>query len=349
VCQGDNEPVAQCLPENATLLPAPRRDIDVAVEQNIIVLAAAGNYWPWVVSPASIPSCIAIAATNINAMPWNNSASGNAVDFSAPGESVWRALRNEDTDPENEAAPACGTSLSTAAVAGVAALWIAHYGQLKLDAWCPTGWYWQDLFRNHVIQTAREPATWDVDRYGAGIVDVQKLLTTPFERPSSSQNRHNLYFPVTTVTAQLPLLFNNYNFTSWISDARMLIASSKESEQSTNADVNNKSASFNYLDVLIDIYGRKREKKTTFLLSNLMQIGLHRGEELGLTWLKDEMDIWGAELTYLNYSHPEFYHLFLAMIDYEDIPIKKKISILLNQLDKISSKTLVSRLDPGKN
>ena len=66
--------------------------IDHAISKGVIVLAAAGNVWPFVVYPARFDQVIAVAACNCNRQPWSKSASGSAVDITAPGESVWRAL-----------------------------------------------------------------------------------------------------------------------------------------------------------------------------------------------------------------------------------------------------------------
>ena len=65
--------------------------INAALDRGIVVIAAAGNVWPWVVYPAKFDKVIAIAASNCVSKPWRKSARGNAVDIAAPGESVWRA------------------------------------------------------------------------------------------------------------------------------------------------------------------------------------------------------------------------------------------------------------------
>jgi serine protease len=67
------------------------RAIAYAVSEGVVVLAAAGNVWPWVVYPARYDQVIACAACNCQRAIWSRSASGPTVDVTAPGESVWVA------------------------------------------------------------------------------------------------------------------------------------------------------------------------------------------------------------------------------------------------------------------
>lgn len=158
--------------------------IDLAVSQNIIVLAAAGNYtWWWVVYPAAFSNCIAVGASNAKDGIWPGSAYGPEVDFAAPGESVWRALRNDLGDPLTDAERGCGTSLSTAGVAGVAALWLAYHGRQNLINQLSGSRKLQDLFRSQVKKTVRVPAGWDTGKHGEGIVDAKQLLAEPIAQP----------------------------------------------------------------------------------------------------------------------------------------------------------------------
>ncbi len=58
--------------------------IQRAVDDGMIIIAAAGNYVPWVVFPARLPSVIAVAACNINQLPWEHSSYGKEVTVTAP-------------------------------------------------------------------------------------------------------------------------------------------------------------------------------------------------------------------------------------------------------------------------
>jgi len=147
-----------------------------AVDQNLIVLAAAGNCVSWVVWPARYARCMAVAGTNAADAPWKGSSRGSAVDVSAPGELVWRAQRERAADPTDGIGGGQGTSFSVALTAGVAALWLAHHGRDALVATLGPGERLQDRFRALARQAARRPPGWNDRDYGAGIVDAHALL-----------------------------------------------------------------------------------------------------------------------------------------------------------------------------
>lgn len=162
------------------------RAIDRAVlDHNIIVVAAAGQLANWVTNnnvlePASFTNVVAVAGSTYALAPWWWSCHGPKVAVSAPAEGVWYAGHSPEGTPT--IAWGAGTSLSTAAVAGVAALWLAHWGRDSLMARyrdVPLG----HVFRHLLRKTAWKPRNWD-RLYGAGIVDAYALLNEPL--PNSS-------------------------------------------------------------------------------------------------------------------------------------------------------------------
>jgi V8-like Glu-specific endopeptidase len=158
-----------------------------AVKDNIIVLAAAGNCAKTVTFPARFDACIAVAGTNIHDTPWQGSCRGRAVDVSAPAESVYRAIIKKDNPTEKEHGKGEGTSYAVALTAGVAALWLAHFGRANLIRSLGPGETLQERFRSLLKQTARVPAhgNWSFRKYGAGIVNAEALLNAdPFTQDS---------------------------------------------------------------------------------------------------------------------------------------------------------------------
>jgi hypothetical protein len=154
--------------------------IKKAVAEHIVVLAAAGNCVNIVVWPARYGEVIAVAGINIDDRPWIGSSNGGAVDISAPGEFVWRAKRNEQGEGTGEVSAGQGTSFAVAITAGVAALWLAHFGRAAVVAEAqrralPV----QLLFKAALQQTARAPAGWDAANFGPGIVNAEALLKLP--------------------------------------------------------------------------------------------------------------------------------------------------------------------------
>ena len=80
-----------------------KASLENAVNKNVIIIAAAGNYIADVVYPARYKTCIAVAATNNLDRPWILSSRGSPVVISAPGEFVYRAKRQEISDTKNRA------------------------------------------------------------------------------------------------------------------------------------------------------------------------------------------------------------------------------------------------------
>ena len=155
-----------------------REAIDHAVSEGLIVLAAAGNQVRFVVAPANYLSCIAVAATNADDVPWNGSSAGKKVAISAPGESVWVATYRFETPsgPQPILRRHHGTSFAVAHVAGAAALWLAHHGREALIE--RYGRHRLQAVFLHLIATRghRRPGEWDEQNFGVGILDAEALL-----------------------------------------------------------------------------------------------------------------------------------------------------------------------------
>jgi thermitase len=157
-----------------------RRAVQRAVDAGAIVIAAAGNHVGFVVFPAAFDETIAVAASNIKDLPWSGSSHGDAVDITAPGESVWRAktVRGSGGELTFLVERGSGTSYATATMAGVAALWISYHGASTLvqKYGAPNI---SRVFKQLLQQSCRTPAGWDTDEYGPGIVDAKALLSAP--------------------------------------------------------------------------------------------------------------------------------------------------------------------------
>lgn len=146
-----------------------------AVDAGLLLVAAAGNGWPFVVYPARYDEVIAVAACNALGKRWAESASGSAVDITAPGESVWRArTRSNGAFDVNRSS---GTSYAAAHVAGIAALWLAHHGRAKLVTKYGTSRI-ASVFKELLVSKghAGTPLPWPTGSLGAGIANAQSLL-----------------------------------------------------------------------------------------------------------------------------------------------------------------------------
>ncbi|GAA4790612.1 S8/S53 family peptidase [Lysobacter hankyongensis] len=154
------------------------RAVDRVIADGLILLAAAGNQWPFVVYPAKLDNVVGVAASNADTKPWRGSASGAAVDITAPGESVWRAYAHKvsgalrfDTERSN------GTSYATATTAGVCALWLQRHGVAALRA--RYGGRLASVFMDLLKTHCRTVPGWNTRRYGPGLVDAAALMAAP--------------------------------------------------------------------------------------------------------------------------------------------------------------------------
>ncbi len=174
------------------------RAIQAAVQQNVIVCAAAGNYVGFVVWPAAYPEVIAVAGCNAGRRPWSGSSSGRAVGVSAPAERVWRASFSRSGVPVPDQSD--GTSYAVASTAGVAALWLAFHGRDFLLNRYANHFTVSDVFR-WVLGVSSDPFNVPVGAgFGVGIVNARRVLTTPLPTIAQLQTA----FPSGAMTAFAP-------------------------------------------------------------------------------------------------------------------------------------------------
>jgi thermitase len=153
-----------------------RNAVDHAIDRGVIVLAAAGNYWPCVVYPARLDQVIAVAAVDCAGKPWRFSARGDEVDLAAPGESVWVARTENKHSAYYGIKCGTGTSFAVTTVAGACALWLAYHGRDRLIAAYGEA-NLASVFREVLVTAGvQRPRGWDARKYGAGILDAERLL-----------------------------------------------------------------------------------------------------------------------------------------------------------------------------
>ncbi len=169
-----------------------------AVNAGVVVVCAAGNCWPSVVFPAAyapLGICTAVAALQPDRRPWKKTGRGAQVTFSAFGEQVWGAAKNNANDPLTGVRASQGTTLATSMTAGVAALWVARHGgrdALKLIA-DDRGTTVQSMWVRCAISGMLPPAVWNGARdLGAGVLNARTALDAALpaanESPAAPQN-----------------------------------------------------------------------------------------------------------------------------------------------------------------
>ena len=178
--------------------PAMREAIIAALENDIIVVAAAGqgsgaDWLPnQVVAPAAWPEVIAVGGS-IGPRVWYGCFNGPEVDFCAPAVDIVHATFNTaDTNDLTNTVHSNGTSFATAMTAGVAALWLQHHGGRQAISNAVPGRSVQQVFRHLARKTAYVPmefdpinadVPWPASSYGSGILHARRLLEEPLPDP----------------------------------------------------------------------------------------------------------------------------------------------------------------------
>ena len=145
-----------------------------AVQNNVIVIAAAGNRVPFVVWPAAYPEVIAVAGCTSTRRKWSGSSSGREVSVTGPARGVWKAA-----DGQQRVVQSDGTSFATPTTAGIAALWLAFHGRQALIDRYGSEFRLATVFRWVLEKACDPPPANHGGEFGRGIVNACRTLTTP--------------------------------------------------------------------------------------------------------------------------------------------------------------------------
>lgn len=161
-----------------------------AKKRGVLLISAGGNNVETVVWPARYSEAIAVAALGVRCKPWPPSSQGSAIDISAPGENVWRAL--VEGPGKFNVKRGSGTTFATGTTAGVAALWVSRYSETAEFKALKASGGLTDAFRTILQKTSWRPndandpsqgackdATWLPKLYGPGIVNAEAAIGAP--------------------------------------------------------------------------------------------------------------------------------------------------------------------------
>ncbi|WP_167772801.1 S8 family peptidase [Ramlibacter humi] len=148
-----------------------------ARSRGTIVVCAAGNYVDPVVVPAALDTAIAVAGVTAEDQPWSGSSFGPQVAFSAPANNLWRPEPQRNGVGAQFAGGGDGTSYATAITTGAAALWLRAWGPQINAMYGGRTARRAQAFKAAVQATCRQPANWQPQPFGAGIIDIGRLCT----------------------------------------------------------------------------------------------------------------------------------------------------------------------------
>lgn len=159
------------------------RAIQHAVANDVIIVAAAGNYVRKVIWPAAYPEVVAVAGCTHDRRRWSGSSRGRDVDITAPAADVHRAAFIGSVQG---IATGSGTSFAAASVAGIAALWLAHHGREQLVDRYRGKRPLAEVFAEVLASTADPGPDGHDGKFGAGIANARRMLEAALPDPDAA-------------------------------------------------------------------------------------------------------------------------------------------------------------------
>ena len=159
-------------------------------ERGIIWCCAAGNEVKEVVAPAVHPGTIAVAASNPDDEEWKGSCRGETVDITAPGMHVYvpKSLQQDSGLFRYGMAYGHGTSYAAPHVSSAAVLWL-YKNREALKGY--HGYQIVEAFRKNIKDSARTKHSLPRSGFGAGVLDIDKLLKTKLPAASGLKNAYD--------------------------------------------------------------------------------------------------------------------------------------------------------------
>ncbi|MFD3003192.1 S8 family serine peptidase [Pontibacter toksunensis] len=195
------------LPGSAALFDLAR----TAYERGVIWCCAAGNQVGIVVAPGIYPGVICVAASNPDNAPWTGSCRGPEVDITAPGEFIYVPTFQ---DGQEDMTFGNGTSYATPHVAAAAMLWLAKSNR-EIGTKYAQPWQRVEAFRYCLQHSARQESKLPRGKFGAGILDVDKLLKTPLPDASKLHHAYLGAAGLEKATGKRPLAVREMEYKDW--------------------------------------------------------------------------------------------------------------------------------------
>jgi len=157
--------------------PEEEAAINYAHEKNCILVASAGNSGSNVEYPARYENVIAVGANDQLGDVCDFSCRGEGLDLVAPGIDIYSTIPNENYELKH------GTSMSAPHVSAVAAM----VRSVRPD-------FSPDQVEVCIINTAYKPSSYNINDYGAGILDAYEAMDRALH-PNITNVVSQWYFP----------------------------------------------------------------------------------------------------------------------------------------------------------
>ncbi|HEX8350746.1 MAG TPA: S8/S53 family peptidase, partial [Hymenobacter sp.] len=180
-------------------------------DRGVIWACAAGNEVRFVVAPGKYPGVVCVAASNPADAPWSGSCRGAEVDITAPGESVYVPVLTEGNLEDMRYGN--GTSYATPHVAA-AMLWLAK-NEREIGLKYTRPWHRVEAFRLSLQRSARRVPTLPTGQFGAGILDVEKLLTLPLPDPAELRHAYTGALGTEAAPGKRPVALRELEYNDW--------------------------------------------------------------------------------------------------------------------------------------
>jgi Subtilase family len=151
-----------------------RRAVEFATANGVVIIAAAGQYAPFVPWPGRLPQVVTVAGCRHDKTEWTPTCRGDSVDLTAPAADVPVASWQGSTPIVDSGS---GTSYATAMTAGVAALWIQKY---QVPAGPDRVARFFEALKNAGLQ---QEASWS-NGMGRGLLDAMLILAQDGANPA---------------------------------------------------------------------------------------------------------------------------------------------------------------------
>lgn len=245
-----------------------QEEVTKATDAGVTFVVSAGNENKDSANcyPALFSNVITVAAVDSNLIPWEDSNWGDCVDISAPGVDI------NMMEVGGETWTASGTSPAAPFVTAAVAILKSIDSNLTPDE-----------IKTRIISSAFVPDGWDNRKYGAGILDCEKMISDMLtDRPKITLNSNSATI-TSTENAKIYYTVDGTNPIVGVSDIYIEpISTTNITKIKAIAHVNGK------LPSIVVVSEIRRTKNITIRYMGKANLELNPGEKIGAVYVADD-------------------------------------------------------------